>query len=81
MRQHFLRDFALRTDSDRDSIDILAKILALLANLLLLFVVVRRNLVDVFYTIYLLVVSPLCVVELGNHDSHHKFLNRPYMIG
>ena len=27
------------------------------------------------------VVSPLCVVRLGNYDSHYKLLNSPYMIG
>ena len=53
MRQNFLRYLVLGADLDRNSINILAEVLALLANLLLFFVVIGCNLVDVFLAIYL----------------------------
>jgi len=48
MRQNFLRYLVLGADLDRNSINILAEVLALLANLLLFFVVIGCNLVDVY---------------------------------
>ena len=53
MRQNFLRYLVLGADLERNSINILAEVLALLANLLLFFVVIGCNLVDVFLAIYL----------------------------
>ncbi len=53
MRQHFFGHFVLRAYSDRNAIDIFAQVLALLADLFLLFIVIGRNLVKAFLTIYL----------------------------
>ena len=54
MRQDFLWYLFLGADLDRNSINILAEVLALLTILLLLFIVIGGDFVDIFLAIYLL---------------------------
>jgi hypothetical protein len=55
MRQNFLRYLVLRANLDRDSIYVFSEVLALLANLLLFFIVIWCNLIYVFLAIYILI--------------------------
>ena len=54
MRKHFLGYLFLGAYPDRNTFNVLAQIFALLTDLLLLFVVVRRNLIEIFLAVYLL---------------------------
>ena len=53
MRQHLLRHLVHGADLDRNPVDVLSKVLALLANLLLFFIVIRGYLIEIFLAIYL----------------------------